>query len=85
MIKKETLIIIAIIALIFGIMFTGFRIIEDGEIKNPGKTVRIVHSITDLLKNISAIGSNSKNVLQWASLPSICPTIRAENVKLTII
>ncbi len=64
---------------------SGIRIIKDGEVKDPGKTVRIVHNITDLLKNISAIGNNSKNVLQWASLPSICPTIRAEDIKLTII
>lgn len=64
---------------------SGIRIIENGEIKNPGKPVRIVHNITKLLQNISAIGNNSRNVLQWASLPSICPTIKAEDIKLTRI
>lgn len=64
---------------------SGIRIIQDGEIKNPGKPVRIVHNITSLLKNISAIGNNSRNVLQWASLPSICPSIRAESIKFIII
>ena len=64
---------------------SGIRIIQDGEIKNPGKPVRIVHNITNLLRNISAIGNNARNVLQWASLPSICPSVRAEDVKLTII
>ena len=64
---------------------SGIRIIEDGEIKNPGKPVRIIHNITKLLQNISAIGKNSKNVLQWASLPSICPSIRTENIQLTKI
>jgi len=64
---------------------SGIRIIQDGEIKNPGKPVRIVHNITKLLQNISAIGNNARNVLQWASLPSICPSIRAEDIKLTII
>ena len=64
---------------------SGIRIIEGGEIKNSGKPVRIIHNIKNLLQNISAIGNNSKNVLQWASLPSICPTIKAEDVKLTKI
>jgi PmbA protein len=64
---------------------SGIRIIQDGEIKNPGKPVRIVHNITNLLQNISAIGNNARNVLQWASLPSICPSVRVEDVKLTII
>ena len=30
---------------------SGIRIIENGEIKNPGKPVRIVHNITNMLKN----------------------------------
>lgn len=64
---------------------SGIRIIKDGKIKNPGKPVRIVHNITDLLQKISAIGNNTKNVLQWASLPAICPTIRVEDIKITII
>ncbi|MFQ5572771.1 MAG: TldD/PmbA family protein [Nitrosopumilaceae archaeon] len=64
---------------------SGIRIIQDGEIKNPGKPVRIVHNITKLLQNISAIGKSARNVLQWASLPSICPSIKAEYVRLTII
>ncbi|MFB5610979.1 MAG: TldD/PmbA family protein [Nitrosopumilaceae archaeon] len=64
---------------------SGIRIIQDGEIKNPAKPVRIVHNITKLLQNISAIGNNSRNVLQWASLPSICPSIRVEDIKLTRI
>jgi PmbA protein len=33
-----------------------------------------------MLNNISAIGNDAKNVLQWASLPSIAPTIRAEQI-----
>ena len=64
---------------------SGIRIIENGEIKNPGKPVRIIHNIRNLLQNISGIGNNSKNVLQWASLPSICPSIRVEDIKLTQI
>ena len=60
---------------------SGIRIIENGEIKNPGKTVRIIHNLPALLQNISAIGDNQKNVLQWASLPSITPSIKVEGIK----
>ena len=60
---------------------SGIRIIEKGEITNPGKSVRIIHNLSVLLKDISAIGNNSKNVLQWASLPSITPSIKVENIK----
>lgn len=61
---------------------SGIRIIENGEIKDPGTSVRIVHNLPEMLQNISGIGDDSKNVLQWASLPSIAPTIRAEKIKI---
>ena len=61
---------------------SGIRIIENGKIKSAGTPVRIVHNLPVMLQNISAIGNDSKNVLQWASLPSIAPTIRAEKIKV---
>jgi PmbA protein len=61
---------------------SGIRIIENGKIKAPGTPVRIVHNLPVMLQNISGIGNDSKNVLQWASLPSITPTIRAERIKI---
>lgn len=64
---------------------SGIRIIENGEIKSPGKSVRIVHNMPVMLKNISAIGDDVKNVLQWASLPSFAPTLKAEKIKVTPI
>lgn len=64
---------------------SGVRIIENGEIKDPGKSVRIIHNLPILLQNISAIGNNEKNVLQWASLPSIVPSIRAEKIHIAPI
>ena len=64
---------------------SGIRVIEDGTIKYPAKPVRIVHNITTMLQNISAIGNNVRNVLQWASLPSICPSLRADGIRLTTI
>ncbi len=64
---------------------SGIRIIENGEIINPGKTVRIIHNLPKMLKNISAIGNNQRRVVQWASLPSITPSLRAENISVNAI
>jgi PmbA protein len=60
---------------------SGIRIIENGKIKAPGKSVRIIHNLPSMLQNISSIGNNEKNVLQWASLPSITPSIKVEKIK----
>jgi len=38
-----------------------------------------------MIKNISEIGNNQKNVIQWASLPSIVPSIKAENIPVNSI
>ena len=64
---------------------SGIRIIENGKVINPGKSVRIVHNLKTLLGNISAIGNDSKNVLQWSSLPSITPSVKVDSVKVTPI
>ena len=39
---------------------SGIRIIENGEIKSPGKSVRIIHNLPTMFKNISGIGNNQK-------------------------
>jgi PmbA protein len=64
---------------------SGIRIIENGEIKGPGKSVRIIHSLPTMMKNISAIGDNQRNVIQWASIPSITPSIKVENISVNSI
>ena len=64
---------------------SGIRIIENGEIICPGKSVRIIHNLPEMVKNISAIGNNQRNVIQWASLPSITPSIKAENISVKSI
>ena len=64
---------------------SGIRIIENGEIKGPGKSVRIVHNLPALLKNISSIGNDQRRVIQWASLPSITPSIKVENISVNSI
>ena len=61
---------------------SGIQVVEGGIIKNPGKPVRIVHNLPTLLQNISAIANDEKNVIQWASLPSITPTIKGEGIKV---
>jgi len=60
---------------------SGVRIIENGEIISPGKSVRIIHNLPTMLKNISEIGNNKQNVIQWASLSSITPSIKTEKIK----
>jgi len=64
---------------------SGIRIIENGKIKSPGKPVRIIHNLPRLLQSISAVGNNEKNVIQWASLPSITPSIKVEKIKVNSI
>lgn len=64
---------------------SGIRIIENGKIKGPGKSVRIVHNLATLLKNISSIGNDQRRVIQWASLPSITPSIKVENISVNSI
>ena len=64
---------------------SGIRIIENGKIIGPGKSVRIIHNLPNMIKNISAIGDNQRNVIQWASLPSITPSLRVENIAVNAI
>jgi len=64
---------------------SGIRIIENGQIINSGRSVRIIHSLPSLLKNISEIGNNQKSIIQWASLPSITPSIKVENITVNSI
>jgi len=64
---------------------SGIHIIENGEIKSSGKSVRIIHNLANMLKNISEIGNNQRNVIQWASLPSITPSIKVENFTVNSI
>jgi PmbA protein len=64
---------------------SGIRIIENGNITNAGKSVRIVHNLPVLMQNVSLIGRDSKNVLQWSALPCITPSIRVDDIRVTPI
>jgi len=64
---------------------SGIQIIENGEVIGSGRSVRIVHNLTNLLNNISDIGKDQIRVMQWASLPSITPSIKVENISVSSI
>ena len=64
---------------------SGIWQIQNGQITNPIKPVRIIHSLPKLLQNISGIGNNSKTVLPWAGLPITCPTIKCDGVSTSPI
>lgn len=61
---------------------SGIKIIENG-VASPARSVRIVHNIKTLLRNISAIGNDSRNILQWCSIPAITPTVKADSIQVS--
>lgn len=60
---------------------SGIFMIKNGEIVGPAKMVRIIDNLQRLLVNISAIGKDSKHILQWHSLPSVTPSLRVNGIK----
>lgn len=60
---------------------SGVFMIKNGEIVGPVKMVRIIDNLQRLLVNISAIGKDSKHILQWHSLPSVTPSLRVNGIK----
>lgn len=59
---------------------SGVFLIRDGRIVSPARPVRIMHSLPALLRDISGIGNDARSVVQWASLSSVAPSLRVENV-----
>ncbi|WKT57256.1 metallopeptidase TldD-related protein [Candidatus Nitrosotenuis chungbukensis] len=64
---------------------SGIWIISDGQIKEPAKSVRIIHNLPRLLQQVSAVADNGRAVLPWASIPVTAPTIRCEGVTISPI
>ncbi len=64
---------------------SGVRIIKDGKIISSGKPVRIIHNLPILLQNVSDIGNDSQNVLQWNALPCITPSVKVDGIRVNII
>jgi len=59
---------------------SGIALIRNGRVTRPVKPVRIMHSLPRLLMDVSGVGDDTRNVIQWASLSSVTPSIRVENV-----
>jgi len=58
--------------------------IENGEIKAPIKNIRVTENMLNILKNLSLMSKDSKQVKSWdASVPTITPKILVKNVKIT--
>jgi len=64
---------------------SGIFLIENGQIKSPARSVRIIHNLPVLLKNITAIGNNQRTVLPWAAMPVTAPTIRCDGISVNPI
>ncbi|MDE1829464.1 MAG: TldD/PmbA family protein [Thaumarchaeota archaeon] len=60
---------------------SGIRIIENGKIVSAGKPVRIVHNLPMLLQNISGVGDDIRNVLQWSAIPCVTPSLKVNEIK----
>ncbi len=59
---------------------SGIALIRNGRITRPAKPVRIMHNLPRLLMDVSGVGDDTRNVVQWASLSSVTPSIRVEDV-----
>lgn len=64
---------------------SGIWIISDGQIKEPAKPVRMIHSLPRLLQQISAVANNERTVLPWASIPVTAPTIKCDGIAVSLI
>ncbi|MHA1462360.1 MAG: TldD/PmbA family protein [Candidatus Heimdallarchaeota archaeon] len=62
----------------------GMFLIEDGEIKKPVRKLRIADNLLRMSKNISAIGSDRKQIRWWeVYTPTFIPTINVADCKIT--
>jgi PmbA protein len=64
---------------------SGIWTIENGEFRNPARSVRIIHNLPTLLQNIVAIAGNLRTVLPWAAMPVTAPTIRCDGISINPI
>ncbi|MEM2920023.1 MAG: TldD/PmbA family protein [Candidatus Nitrosocaldus sp.] len=57
--------------------------VSNGEIIGARRMVRMIDNLKRLMLNISAIGKESKQILQWHATPCITPSIRVDRVRIT--
>ncbi len=61
---------------------SGIFEVSNGEVIGARRMVRIVDNLKRVLMNISAIGKDSKQILQWHAIPCIVPSIRVDGVRV---
>lgn len=62
----------------------GIFYIEDGEIKNPIKDIRISENLINIMKSVELIGNEPKQVRGWeVELPIITPSVLARGLNIT--
>jgi len=61
---------------------SGIFEVKDGEVIGARRMVRIVDNLKRVLMNISAIGRDSRQILQWHAIPCITPSIRVDGVRI---
>lgn len=64
---------------------SGIWTISGGQIREPAKSVRMIHSLPKLLQQISAVANNERAVLPWASIPVTAPTIKCDGIAISPI
>ncbi|MEW6042705.1 MAG: TldD/PmbA family protein [Thermoproteota archaeon] len=64
---------------------SGIWTIQNGELKSPAKSVRIIHNLPVLLQNITHIANNTRTVLPWAAMPVTAPTLRCDGISINPI
>ncbi|MFN4336986.1 MAG: TldD/PmbA family protein [Candidatus Nitrosocaldus sp.] len=61
---------------------SGIFEVSNGEIIGARRMLRMVNNLKRLMLNISAIGKESRHVLQWHAIPCTTPSIRVDKVSV---
>lgn len=62
----------------------GMFLIENGEIKNPIRKLRLTETLLGMLKRIDLMGNNRKQISWWeVATPTFIPTIKVKDCNLT--
>jgi len=62
----------------------GIFLVEDGELSDPIKEIRISDNMQRLLKNISALGNDTRHIHWWeAETPCFTPHVMIKDVNIT--
>jgi PmbA protein len=63
----------------------GMFLIENGEIKNPIRKLRLSDNLLRICSNITSIGNDVKQIYWWeVSTPTFTPTIKIKDCTITV-